>query len=139
MFSSLNKNLPPINRTDLVTMKLLPSGDWLGITNSKSILLGDESKVSFHLAGLESALIALGASSSDQINYLIEQSGKKINNMKATVSYQKDEIKIKYEVDSPQNIKDDIDHISYIIQNSLCPISNTLAAKTKITMKGKVY
>lgn len=139
MFSSLQKNIPPMNRVDVVSIRQLPNKDWLGITNNKTLLIGNESEKTFHIGGLDYALIALGASAADQVNYLVEQHGKKLNKMKTVVSEKMGEINIKNEIESPSDIKSDVSNISNIVIESLCPIANTLTTKTQIKMEGKVY
>lgn len=142
MFSFWKKRIPYLNRVDVVSIREISNGNWLGSTSSttkgKTLLLGNENNDSFHVKGLDYLLMALGASSGDQVKYLVEQHGKKIDKMSTFISEQMGEINIKYEVDSKFDTKNDIARISDIVNDNLCPVANTLTTKTRINMSGKL-
>lgn len=131
-----------MNRVDVVSIREISDGNWLGSTGSttkgKTLLIGNGYSNSFHVKGLDYLLMALGASSSDQVKYLVEHHGKKIDNMNTSISEQMGEINIKYEVDSQFDTKNDVARISDIVNDNLCPVANTLTTKTRINMSGKL-
>ena len=142
MFSSLKKTIPILNRADVVSLRTAVGGNWLGSTDSsvdgKTLLLGNDYADSFQTTGFNYVLMALGASSGDQVKYLVEQHGKEINKMKTYISEQMGEINIKYDVESSLDTKNDVARISDIVNENLCPIANTLTTKTRINMSGKL-
>lgn len=142
MLSFLKKRIPYLNRVDAVSVREIADGNWLGSTSSttkgKTILFGPEYHNSFHIRGIDYLLMALGASSGDQVKYLVEQHGKKIDKMKTSISEQMGEINIKYEVESHADTSSDVARISEIVNENLCPIANTLTTRTRINMSGKL-
>jgi uncharacterized OsmC-like protein len=87
--------------------------------------------------------MTLGACVADDVKYLLQENKKTVNGMTVTVEGEWAQnpparfsrLQLKFDVDSPDASKSDVNRVADVVIDSISALSNTLKGKPKLTAK----
>lgn len=144
MLSAATKRF--ITRVDKAVVKNIQGTEWFCVSKSGRSVVMD-------LAGKSAptpsdfALMAFGACSSDDVNIILEEKGKRVKNVQCEIDAVVEEkplphhsdIRIKFTVDSPDPLNPkELHEMNDMIIHEMCPVANTLTGKPNIVLSASI-
>ncbi|KAH0793311.1 OsmC family protein [Histomonas meleagridis] len=143
MFSTINKfGRFAAARTDKAIVYSIGGNEWFGISKDNRSMLFTTGKGSSP-SPVDHILMALGACSADDVKYVLEKNERIVNKLSVDIEGEfapdppnrLSEIRVRFNLDSPNALEEDIKIVGDTVLEKLCPVAMTLTSKPNIKAK----
>ena len=129
-------------RVDKATVYSIAGNEWFGVSKDNRSMLFTTGQGSSPTP-VDYLLMAIGACSADDVKYVLEKNERIVNKLNVDIEgeFAPDppnrisEIRLRFNLDSPNALEEDIKIVGDTVLSKLCPVANTLSSKPKIKAK----